>query len=400
MSNNKKILVIGGGPLQTPLIKKINEMGYISLCVDKDPNAEGFKFANIYSIIDVLDREECLNFALKNKIDAVLTVATDVAILTVAYIAEKMSLIGTPLQVIELIKNKYLVRKKLYENGISSGSQFFVIDNINDIEKLEDKINYPVIVKPCDGSGSRGVEKVEQKSNLKNAVENAIQASHSKRAYIESFFEGKEYGVESFVTNGNVNVLGIMKKYMTKPPIYAELGHSIPSGLDEEIEKKIITEVKKSIKALGIQNGSVNMDLILSNNGEPHIVDIGARMGGNLIGSHIIPYSKGIDILENLVKLSLGKQTDIIPKFNKNVSTRILNLKPGIVKEIKNIQDLIDGKEVLDIVLNTNIGKKVNEYKSNGDTCGWVVVSKATPEETEKFAIDIRNKVEQLIIIE
>ena len=104
---SKKILVLGGGPLQVPLIKKINEMGHISLCLDRDINAEGFTYAKYYSAIDIIDKEKCLQYAKKNKIDGVLTVATDFPIETVSYIAQEMNLIGIPLQTAKLVKDKY-----------------------------------------------------------------------------------------------------------------------------------------------------------------------------------------------------------------------------------------------------------------------------------------------------
>lgn len=383
-----------------PLIKKINEMGHISLCLDRDINAEGFKYAKYYSAIDIIDNEKCLQYAKKNKIDGVLTVATDFPIETVSYIAQEMNLIGIPLQTAKLVKDKYLVKKLLYENGIYKSIQFFEISDENQLTGIASVIKYPVIVKPCDGSGSKAIEKIEDVSNLKQAVHNAINSSISKKAFIETFIEGKEYGVESFVVNGKVYVLGILKKHMTNPPYYAELGHSLPSGLTDEIENDIKETVKRAINVLGITNGSVNMDLILSNNNEPNIIDIGARMGGNVIGSHIIPNAKGINILENLVNLVLGNKVDLEEKFRKNISTRILNFSPGKLISIGNVKDLIDKKNVIDIILNKHPGDMVTQYRTNADSCGWVVVSADTYKETEKLAITTRNKIEKMFDIE
>lgn len=383
-----------------PLIKKINEMGHISLCLDRDINAEGFKYAKSYAVIDIIDKEKCLQYAKENKVDGVLTVATDFPIETVSYIAQEMNLIGIPLQTAKLVKNKYLVKKLLYENGIYKSIQFFEISDENQLSEITSIIKYPVIVKPCDGSGSKAIEKIENVLNLKQAVQNAINNSVSKKAFIETFIEGKEFGVESFVVDGKVHVLGILKKHMTNPPFYAELGHSIPSGLTEQIENDIKDNVKRAINVLGITNGSVNMDLIISNNNEPNIIDIGARMGGNVIGSHIIPNAKGIDILENLVNLCIGNKVDLEQRYNRNVSTRILNFNPGKLISIGNVTDLIDKKNVIDIILNKKPGDMITQYKTNADSCGWVVVSDKTIEKTEKLAIKTRKKIEKMLYIQ
>ena len=392
---SKKILVVGGGPLQTPLIKKINALGYTSLCVDKNPEAVGFQYAQMSKPIDIIDKEACLKFAKEQKIDGVLTVATDFPIETVAYIAQEMHLVGLPLATAKLVKNKYQVRKTLFENKVGSKNQFFEIDEKTDVEMLKQKIKYPVIVKPCDGSGSKSIEKVTKPEQLERAIKEAQKVSISKKAFIETFVEGKEYGVESFVVDGKPIVLGIMKKQMTLPPYYAELGHSIPSGLSFEVENRIEEVVKKAIIALGITCGSVNMDLILSKENEPYIIDVGARMGGNLIGSHIIPNATGVNVMENLAKQSVGDEVDVSFKWKRPIATRILNFTPGIIQRIGNIQDLIDGEEVLDIVLNAKVGDEVHTYRTNADSCGWVVVSKRTPEETETFAEKVKEKIRQ-----
>jgi len=397
---NKKVLVVGGGSLQVPLIKKINDMGYISLCVDKNPNAEGFLYARHHEAIDIIDKEKCLKYALSNEIDGVLTVATDFPIETVSYIAQRMNLVGIPYETAKLVKNKYLVKKKLFENGLFRSIQFFEVSNIEELNKIKDNIHYPIIVKPCDGSGSKSIHKLDSNEQLENVIIDAIETSKSKKAFIETFITGQEYGVESIVINGKVNVLGIMKKYMTEPPYYAELGHSIPSGLSNDIENKIKKIVTTAINVLEINNGSVNMDLILTSNGDVNIIDVGARMGGNLIGSHIIPNATGIDILEALVNIVLKNNVDVNKRFSRNISTRILDFGPGKIKDIKSFEDIIDGKKVVDIVLNKRIGDISNIYKSNADSFGWLVVSGNTPEETEKFADKMKKQVRDRFIIE
>lgn len=366
----KKVMVLGGGLLQSFVIKKINEMGLDSVCVDKDENAMAFSLSNYYKKIDIVDEENCLKYAKELKIDAVLTAATDYGVLTASYIAEKMGLCSLDYKTANIIKNKYKTRLLL-----NSGKwQFFEITDSNDIKNISKGLKYPVMVKPCDGSGSKGVAKAENFYELVTAYENAIKNSLSKKVLIESFIKGKEYGAESLVSGGKVNILAIMRKKMTEPPIYAELGHCVPSGLDKITEEKIKICIEKAVKDLGINSGSVNMDFILSDDSEVYIIDIGARMGGNLIGSHIVPLSTGIDYIAAIINTALYNKADITPKKEKTaVATRILDLKPGIVKKMPNLKPLFQDSNVYDIVMKIKEGSEIKKYISNTEGCGYIV---------------------------
>ncbi|MBU5294100.1 ATP-grasp domain-containing protein [Anaerosalibacter bizertensis] len=395
----KKIMIVGAGLLQSYIIKRAKELGYTTICVDGDPNAVGFKYADYYKTIDIVDEEECLKYAKKMNIDGVITAATDYGVLTVSYIAEKLGLIGNSYKVCEIIKNKYLVRKTLAENNVDSVPEFYEIDNIEDIDKIKKDIKYPVIVKPCDGSGSRGIKRIDYIDDLKFACKKAMEASLSKKVLIEHFIEGEEYGVESFVHNSDVHILSIMQKTMTKPPVYAELGHCSFSGLDSKIESEIKYKVSKTIRALGIATGSVNIDLLITKDRDIYIVDIGARMGGNLIGSHIVPLSTGIDYMGNIIKESLGEPIDLNRTiFDRVIATRLLALTPGIVKEIGDMKDIQSSDYVYDLVLKVNKNNIINEYRSNIDGCGYIVVSGEDAKVAKDRALEIKSEVDRRII--
>lgn len=152
----KKILVIGAGFLQDFVIQKAKKMGYYVLAVDADPEAIGFSHADKYAVINIVDKGACLKFALEEQIDGVLTAATDYGVLTAAYIAKHMSIPGLNYESAKLIKNKYLVRKKLFENHVDDTEQTYEISSETDLAELAHKLTYPVMVKPCDGSRKPG----------------------------------------------------------------------------------------------------------------------------------------------------------------------------------------------------------------------------------------------------
>lgn len=368
----KKVLVIGAGFLQSFVIKKAKSMGYYTLAVDADSNAVGFADADEYGVVNIVDEEACLKFAIEHQVDGVLTAATDYGVLTAAYIAEKMGLPGLKYVSAQRIKNKYLVRKCLYESHVDDTEQAYEVNAETDIDDLAAKLHYPVMVKPCDGSGSRGASRVDFVGQLKNACQYAMDGSITHRAEIESFIIGREYGAESLVVNGEVHVLSIMKKWMTKPPYYAELGHAIPCGLHKEIEEKAISCVEKAIKALDLNFGSVNMDMLITEDGRVYIIDIGARMGGNMIGPCIIPYGTGIDYMAAMLQNVVGDPVDLSVHDHKAVATKLLAFGDGVINGFPNM-DEIEREFDVEIYHHMYEDMKVNEYHTNLDGCGYIV---------------------------
>lgn len=368
-NNAPRVMIVGGGILQYFLIEKVNQLGYISIVVDGNKDAVGFKIADFKRVIDIKDKESCLEYAKEMKIDAVITGATDYSVLTVSHISQELGLNGIKYDIAKIIKDKYLVQEILFKEKISD-KKCYQISKDDDYYKVLEQVKYPVIVKPCDGSGSRGVSKVYAKEMLENAIKEAVDSSVSQKCIVEPFVVGDEYGVESFVYNEEVYNLIVMKKLMTKEPYYAELGHT--NSMDENINRKINEKVNKIIKTLGVNYGSVNMDLIVSGD-DIYMVDIGARMGGNLIGSHIIPLSKGIDYMKIIVDASLNKDISCDEKYNKPISSRLITLDTGIVTGIE--REKIDTVSCMYKIITTEIESHVHSYRNNLDGCGYIICS-------------------------
>ena len=382
----KKLLVIGAGFLQDFVIQKAFAMGYETLAVDADPNAVGFTHANKYAVINIVDEKACLEYAKAEKIDGVLTAATDYGVLTASYIAEHLGLPGLKYDVAKLIKNKYSVRKRLFENHVDDNEQAYEVNESTDITSISKLLKYPVMVKPCDGSGSRGASRVNSSEELDAACKYAISGSITHRAEIESFITGKEYGAESLVINGEIHVLGIMKKWMTEPPYYAELGHAIPCGLPAETEKKAVDCVYNAIKALGINLGSVNMDMLITDDGKINIIDIGARMGGNMIGPCVIPYGTGIDYMGAMIQNAVGDPVDLSVRKHSPVATKLLAFKEGVVRRLPDFER-IQNQYCVEIYHHIEQGMHVNEYHTNLDGCGYII-SRSDSVEKAKQIVD------------
>lgn len=392
----KKLLVIGAGFLQNFVICKAKSMGYEVLAVDGNPDAIGFKHADKYKAVNIVDEKACLEYARAEKVDGVLTAATDYGVLTAAYIAQEMCLRGLKYDVAKLIKNKYRVRKCLFEHQVDDTEQAYEVDGDTDLNKLCEKVVFPVMIKPCDGSGSRGANRVDSKAEFFEACKIAMDSSITHRAVVESFIIGKEYGAESLVVNGEVHVFGIMRKWMTEPPYYAELGHAIPTDLPDEVEERARKCVESAIKALGINFGSVNMDMLITAEGKIHIIDIGARMGGNMIGPCIISYGTGVDYMANMIRNAVGDEVDLKPAPHGAVATRLLAFDSGIVKQLPDFKAL-EQEYGVEIYHHMEIGQVINEYHTNLDGCGYIVAKAETIDAAIKSAEKVLTVIKETV---
>ena len=397
----KKVLVIGGGVYQVPLIKRITEMGHQAYCVDKNPKAPGFCYAHEYRVIDVLDQNACLDYAKEISIDAVMTYGATITLPTVTYVAKHFGLPALPVYTANISKNKYSIKKCLYENGCNVKGSFFELESINDSYKYD--FNFPCVIKPTDGSGSKGVTIVSCKQELRDAIKYGLEAARYGTVYCEDYIDGTEYSVEAFVAGEKVYIYGIVKttfERLNENIEGIEYGHRTPSGLSKMDEERIENEIKKAVKALEINMASVNFDVILSSeDNQPYVIDCGIRIGQNALASHILPFSTGVSIIDNTIKQALGEKIDAKPKRRKCIASRLLIYNPGIIQEIKNVQELIGKDGILDIILRKHVGDFQNEYHDKSDTCGWVICEGNTPEEAESRASIARLKLKEYFVI-
>lgn len=396
----KRIFVVGGGAYQIPLIQRIVELGYEAYCVDGNPEALGFTFATGYRRLDVLDKEACLAYAKQLEIDAVMTYGATLTLPTVAYIGEQMGLATLPFDTAELSRSKFAIKQRLADFGCNIRGNFFALHALKDV--VENAFNFPCVIKPSDGSGSKGVAFVYEKGQLLEAVQYALDGARYGEVYAESLIEGDEYSAEAFVANGEIYVYAIVKTTFCRTEAGEVIyGHRTPSGLDTATEECIAQEVKKAIRALCITMASVNFDVILAaDDGKPYIIDCGIRIGQNLIASHLVPLSRGISVIDNTICLALGEYVDAAPKKNECIATRLLIYRPGVIREIRSMDDVIGRDGVIDVVLRKGVGDTLREYREKSDTCGWVIATGKTPDEAEQNAALAKKRLENYILFE
>ena len=394
-----RILVIGAGAYQVPAIKRAMELGFNVFCVDGSLESPGLKIANGYKVIDVRDKEACLDYAKELKVDGVLTYGATVTLPSVAYIGNKMGIPTISEFAADISKNKYEIKCALKSGGLNVKGESFVLHDKAEVGLCS--LKYPCVVKPSDGSGSKGVQIVYEEFEMDKALDYAFSAARNGEVYIESFIQGEEYSVEAYSYNGEVYVYSIVKTEFKNVDNELYYGQCTYLGVNEALEKAITSEVEKSISALNITLGSVNFDVIVSkDDGKPYIIDLGIRAGQNLIASHIVPFSRGVNELDNTILASVGKNIDVKPTKKKYIATMLLTYQPGLIKEIKPYEKLIGSNKIIDVILTKKEGDTLPPYKVKSDICGWVIVSGDSPEEAWDNAKSARETLKEYIIIE
>lgn len=395
----KKVLVVGGGDYQVPLIKRIIEKGYEAYCVDRNPNAPGFACATGYGCIDVMDREACLAYARSLGIHGVMTYGATLTLPTVAYIGEKLGLPALPMDTAEISKSKYAIKERLAGAGCNIKGNFFQMTARK--QAAQYSFTLPCVIKPSDGSGSKGVSVVTKPEELETALDYAFASARYGEVYAEGFVSGEEYSVEAFVCNGEIYVYAVVKTtFHREENGDVTYGHRTPFGLPAETETIIAQEVAKAIRALKITMASVNFDVILSDEDrKPYIIDCGIRIGQNLIASHMVPLSRGVSVIDNTIALALGESVDAAPKYQKCIATRLLIYNPGIITQIRPMDHLKGNNGIVDVVMRKKVGDRLNPYREKSDTCGWVIAQGDTPEQAERNAQAAKELLREYIII-
>lgn len=299
----KNIAIIGASYLQLPLIEKAKEMGYTTHVFAWAANDVGEKVADYFYPISIVEKEEILAKCREIGICGICSIASDLAMVTVSYVAEALGLPGNTVQATAKSTNKHLMRLAFEANGDPSPASILVDDTTN-LSRL--RLSYPVIVKPTDRSGSRGIIKLNDSSGLSEAVRSAMEQGFEKKALIEEYAQGQEYSVEYISYQGKHHFLAMTKKFTTGAPHFIETGHLEPAPVDEKTLERVKAIVTHALDSLELTNGASHSELKIAEDGTIRIIEIGGRMGGDCIGSELVRLSTGVDFVNAVIDVALG----------------------------------------------------------------------------------------------
>ena len=307
MENRKKIAIIGAALFQEPAIIKAKEMGLETHVFAWAQGDRGEKMADYFYPISIREKDEILAECRKIGIDGIMSIASDLAMDTVNYVAEQLGLPGNSTEATRISTNKHWMRKAFEENGDPS-PRSMLVDSATDPGSIE--LEYPLIVKPTDRSGSRGVHKVYNSSQLRNAIFKAREYSFENKAVVEEFVEGDEYSIEYISFEGEHWFLSATQKLTTGAPFFIETGHREPAPLPDETIEEIKRISEHALDTLMLRNGAAHIELKVDGD-RIRLIEIGGRMGGDFIGSDLVELSTGYDFVRAVIEAALGIRPEV-----------------------------------------------------------------------------------------
>lgn len=396
----KRILMLGGSMQQIPIIKRAKELGIYTITCDYLPDNPGHKFADEYYNVSTTDLDGVLELAKKLNIDGIVAYASDPAAPTAAYVAEKLGLPGNPYESVKILTEKDLFRDFLQKHNFTCPRAKGYI-NYEDAYKDFDSFKLPVMVKPVDSSGSKGVVKVYKKEELKDAVEEALSYSRGKRFIVEEFIVKKGYQVsgDGFSVDGKLVFTSYGNELYSGKGTreYVALGEFWPSLLTKEQKIKVDNELQKLITALGMKTSAYNIEVILDENDNVYILELGPRNGGSYI-PQLIKYATGVDLVDYTIYGALGMDCSNLQMVDSTgfySNYMIYSTESGKFERIW-LEEKFKSNNLIDIYCTYNIGDEVHAYQNTSHSLGTILFKANSLEEI----IDITNNIEKMYKVE
>lgn len=375
----KKLLLLGGLRYLVPVIKTAQKMGHYVITCDYIPDNIAHKYSDEYHNVSIIDKEAVLELAKSLKIDGVMSFAVDPGVTTAAYVNEKMNLSSPgPYESVQILQNKGLFRKFLEENNFNvpkSRSYSVINEAIKDI----DYFDLPVMIKPVDSAGSKGVTKVTHKENLNYALNHAMNSSKSHTIIIEDYLVSKGCPSDSdcFSVNGKLDFVTFSNQRFDpqSPNPYTPSAYSWPSSISDKNKTYLKSELQRLIELLGMKSSIYNIEVRETTDDKAYIMEVSPRGGGNRL-SEVINYATGVDLISYSIKAALGENIDKLPQvtYNGNWAEIILySKKTGRFKDLQ-IDTSLD-----DYIVETDLwvkqGDKINAFTGANEAIGTMILN-------------------------
>jgi len=375
---NKVLMVVGSGEFQLPAVIKAKEMGLKVIATDINPNAAGFKYADSYEIIDIKDKEKNLAVAKKFDIDGIIGIVSEFSVRTVSYIAEQLNLPGLNYNAAVAVTDKAIMREKFAEAGLPS-PKFFKIEDKNEALNAVSELGLPVVMKPTDNSGSRGVTKIERLQDLDASFKLAKENSNSGNIIVEEFIEGSEMTIEGLSYKGEHQILAMSSKKRIPFPHCVSIDLTYPPAFSDDIINKIKDLMISAYDSLGIDMGATHSEVLITEKG-PFLVEVAARGGGFGIFPDIITAVSGVDVVKECINMAMGYEVDVSPKFSRAAVLRFFNLPLGKLLKVTGLEEAKKAEGVHFIKLDVKPGDVISPITRDGNRHGRIIAFGETRE--------------------
>lgn len=393
------ILIFGLGPLQASLIEQCRAQRLYTVGIDISSDAECKEAVDAFEVVAGDDFEKTLEVAKKYQVSGVITAATDKPLVMMARVAEEMKLPFFSVQTARWSTDKQQMKQRFMEYSVpcARGVEIKGPDEMDSIPW-----NYPVIVKPRDNSGSRGVIYCTNQEEAKKAIDEAFEYTKKNSVLVEEFIEGQEYSIESLHYNGISHIIQFTQKITTEFPYNVELGHIQPAELSERQKSEIKEIISNIASALQFQNCASHTELKINKNGIT-VIETSPRLGGDFITSMLTPLSTGINVEEILIKVSIGKEIEekcFLPTQERSSGIVFFELPQGRVKSIGDLKKVsgIDGCKHFG--LNLKVGDEIGQITCSLNRYGEAVFQTDTKCHTENAIEEAKKKIREVVTIQ
>lgn len=401
MAKQKKIMLLGGIRYLLPVIKAAHEQGYYVITADFIPNNIAHKFSDEYVNVSIIDKEAVLKVAREKQIDGIMSFGVDPGVVSASYVQNQMGLPSFgPFESVEILQNKDKFRAFLTEHN-------FNVPKAKGYNRVEDAMadaaiwDYPIIVKPTDAAGSKGVTRVDNVEQLKAAVDYAFDKSISGHIIIEDFIEkaGCSSDTDSMSVDGNLVFTSFCAQRFdlnaTNP--YTPAAYSWPSTFTAEQEAYLTSEIQRLITLLGLKTVVYNIETRIGTNGKPYIMELTPRGGGNRL-CEMLRYATGVDMITAITRAMVGDSIEPIEQkpYNGHWAEIILHAdKDGVYDHLEISKDL--PTEIVEEDLWVKPGDKVESFEGANNAIGTLVLKFQSAEELEKAITNQRDWLQVVV---
>lgn len=389
MQKQKKLMLLGGLRYLIPVIEAAHKLGIYVITCDYLPDNIAHKYSDEYCNISILDKDAVLNAARRFQIDGIMSFAVDPGVVTAAYVADKMGLPQTgPYESVCILQNKDKFREFLAQNGFNTPKA----KGFSDLEEALtgiDEFEWPLIVKPVDSAGSKGVKRVDNPEMLKEAAEYAFDHSFSKRIIIEEFIEQEGCSSDSdcFSVDGELKFVSFSAQRFDSgaPNPYTPSAFSWPSTMTKGQEAELTSELQRLLTLLGMKTSIYNVETRIGKNGKAYIMEVSPRGGGNRL-SEMLKLSTGVDLITNAVRTAVGdKVIDIEQKtYNGHCAEIILHADKDGYFEKLDINHEFYSRYVKQVDLWVKENDKISAFRGANDAIGTLVLRFENKSDIEK----------------
>ena len=371
----KKILILGAGIYQVPLIKAARRLGIYSIVVSIPGNYPGFALADKVYYENTTDYAKILEIAKEEKIDGIVTAGTDVAVITIGKVCDALGLTGLSEQAAVIATDKLLM-KEVYEAGGVRTARYRKVyfDNNNYADPISE-LTLPLMFKSVDSSGSRGIVKVTAPEAFDSARETVRANTRSDYFIVEEFIDGEEFGAQAFVRNGKIEFILPHGDYVFKGDTGVPVGHFAPYDLSEDVLEDARLQLIGAIKAMKLDNCAINADFIMKD-GKTYVLEIGGRSGATCLAELTAIYYD-FDYYEKILQTALGEEVNFAPGPAAknggvpNASKLLISDKDGVIVSQTNSND--PDPDICEVQFDYKPGDKVHAFRVGPHRIGHVI---------------------------